>query len=82
MDESVIAIRLLLVNKCSSCPHVDSSKDYFEFQTKSLQTDILQLQDFAGGAPTAEKLFYLLYLFALGGSPTPHPISLQTSFCM
>ncbi len=27
-----------------------------------------------------EKFFF--YLFALGGSLTPHPISLQTSFCM
>ncbi len=26
--------------------------------------------------------FIFFYLFASGGSPTPHPISLPTSFCM
>jgi hypothetical protein len=26
--------------------------------------------------------FFMKYLFALGGSPTPHPISLPTSFCI
>ncbi len=33
----------------------------------------LELQNF---------FIYIFYFFALGGSPTPHPISLPTSFCM
>jgi hypothetical protein len=39
------------------------------------------------GLPNRNKMvedinkYFFIYLFALGGSPTPHPISLPTSFC-
>jgi hypothetical protein len=58
-------------------PSPEFSKNPFE----SISIPVRR-QEFSGYSSSPAGIFFFLTLFALGGSPTPHPISSRPHFCM
>ncbi len=67
----------------SDSVYVSADRSWRERGVNSGMGDVLRLeQSDIGNGAMIFFFFFFFNLFALGGSPTPHPISLPTSFCM